>query len=550
MQRRNRKIFRNCAALALLGLLSSCQTSKLPDPSAHISTAARDPYPYQIVKKKSPELLSLKELTTVLEDPKASNHATKKAERLMSSPFIDNTHYYRHGLPKPNIYPELGPCLRVSTWNIEKSINVAEATKSLTSASVFEAQLRPEVRKSKKARNTALRQRLALATSDVLLLQEMDIGHCRSGHLFAAKHIAQKMGMNFVYAPQQLEIDPVHLGVQHIMFPNSSVDQIACHATHGDPDDYKGVFGTAVLSRYPIKRVQVFPLKHQPYDWYADEIKKPDFVEKGRKFGIQTLFGFRPTREVKAGGRGFTRVDLHVPDVPHETLTVINIHLEIKTTPSQRKKQLEEILGYINEVENPVVLAGDFNSASRDVSSTSFGRLTKRTATNPTNIFSATLWLANITGINQLRGLLNFTKNFRDPLAPNIPIIFPNNTRSLFAMIKNYRFKDGGAFDFRGDRKHSTYKNAGPLSNSNQRYPFKGYTFTFNLPKPIGPFGRERLDWILVKSFLTDPVDKKGPYKLAPHYGETLSLFNYGVTKRFSDHHPITTLLPLEEPEP
>ena len=146
-------------------------------------------------------------------------------------------------------------------------------------------------------------------------------------------------------------------------------------------------------------------------------------MEYGRRYSVKALFNYKPTRELKVGGRGFTRVDLHVPNVPHETISVINVHLEIKTLPQQRKKQLEEILDYIRDIENPVVLAGDFNSASRDVSSTSLPRLTARTATNPSHLLSAGLYLVNVTGVAQVRNLFNVLKNYRNPLAWHIPAI-------------------------------------------------------------------------------------------------------------------------------
>ena len=89
---------------------------------------------------------------------------------------------------------------------------------------------------------------------------------------------------------------------------------------------------------------------------------------------------------------------------------------------------------------------------------------------------------------------------------------------------------------------------AATLSNSNHRNKIKGFRHTFSVPRPIGPIGLERLDWIFVKSFLGAPKDKKGSYRLAPHFGQTLEAFNTSLTKTYSDHHPITTVLPINEP--
>ena len=105
--------------------------------------------------------------------------------------------------------------------------------------------------------------------------------------------------MNFAYAPQQLEIDPVYLGIDKIKFSNGGIDHDACRALQADQSEYKGIFGVAVLSRFPIKRALAFQLKTQPYDWYHDEIKKPDFLEITRHETTKSLFHFRPVCEVK-----------------------------------------------------------------------------------------------------------------------------------------------------------------------------------------------------------------------------------------------------------
>jgi len=527
-------------------LLVSCQTKV---PAGSISTISKDPEPDSPLKKRTADLLSYDDLVVLLKQKGQPTKASKKAEQLFQSPFVNNNIYEKYGLPNPTIHPTLGPSIRVTTWNIEKSIQVQDIAKSLSSEEHFSKHLKGTVRTDKEELHNALRQRADLAHSDILLLQEMDIGHCRSGYVFAAEHLAQTLGMNYAYAPQQLEIDPVYLAQDDVIFQNMSTDHEACKVLDENKSKYRGVFGVAVLSRYPIKKVQAYQLELQPYDWYTGEIQRPDFIEQGRRFGAEKIFMVKPVREVKVGGRGFTRVDLHVPEVPHETISVINIHLEIKTTPQNRTKQIEEILNYIHDIKNPVILAGDFNSAATDVSSTSLLRLTVNTANNPSNILSLALWLSNATGVSQARNILNAYKNYQDPLAWDVPILFPNKTKSLFEKIETFRFKDGGAFDFRGDHKRSMNGVNGILSNSNQRSRFKGFTQTFKVPTPIGPLGRERLDWIFVKSFLTHPKDKKGTYKLAPHFGETLDLINKCSDKPYSDHHPITTILPLEDPQ-
>ncbi len=539
--------------LILLGVslifTSSCQTQNSigQEESRIISEVPKPSRKVRVIKESGPKLLSFQQLKELAADPEPKGALAAQYDKLLSTPFIDNSAYYRSGMPQPTSHPALGSSIRVTTWNIEKSIKIAEVAEIMSSQNQFEHLMKDKVRKKQSRYDEATRQRIALASSDVLLLQEMDLGHRRSQYLFAAQHLARKMNMNFVYAPQQLEIDPLYLGLDKVKFLNGEIDEEASRSVEGDAGKYRGVFGVAVLSRYPIKDVKLFQLKNQPYDWYHEEFKRPDALELGRRQASETLFKFEPVREVKVGGRAFTQVDLHVPGIPLETLSVINVHLEIKTTPMERQKQLEEILSHIKGIKNPVVMAGDFNSSALDVSATSFRRFLKNTATSPSRLLSAGLFVAKTTGISQFRSAFNGIKNLANPIAWNIPVVFPNKTRTLFTTIKKFRFDDGGAFDFRGDPARSSRGKGGLLSNSNQRQLYKGFTYTFSVPRSISVIGCARLDWIFVKSFLTHPRDKKGSYRLAPHFGETLDQVNLAMKETFSDHHPITTVLPLRE---
>ena len=64
----------------------------------------------------------------------------------------------------------------------------------------------------------------------------------------------------------------------------------------------------------------------------------------------------------------------------------------------------------------------------------------------------------------------------------------------------------------------------------------------------MGPFGKFKLDWILVKGHLKDPKDKKGSYQFAPHFGRTLKYLNQSVPNWISDHNAMIADLPRNEP--
>ena len=63
-----------------------------------------------------------------------------------------------------------------------------------------------------------------------------------------------------------------------------------------------------------------------------------------------------------------------------------------------------------------------------------------------------------------------------------------------------------------------------------------------------GIAGRYKLDWILIKPFITDPRDEGLSYRFAPHYPNTMNELNEAVPDRLADHAPITADLPLFSP--
>ncbi len=172
-----------------------------------------------------------------------------------------------------------------------------------------------------------------------------------------------------------------------------------------------------------------------------------------------------------------------------------------------------------------------------------------RTAKNPGTWFNAAVTFLTPYGpVNTLRNVSNVTRSFQNPLARHVKLIGPNPVYGLFDSIKKFRFSDGRAFDFRGNQNRSVNKKGHVLANSNQR-DLKGFKTTFQVRRPIASiFGKLRLDWVFVKSFLTDPEDDEGPYKFAPHFGETLEELNVNLDEPISDHHPNVVTLPFEEP--
>lgn len=510
-------------------------------------------FSHRYILYQEPHFLTFDELRAFAQNPNPGRRLKKKLEKFWRTPIISNRAYYHGARPHRPTDPKLGRYLRLVSWNIEKSYEMENAIKAFTSEEQFRALIDPgKVSEGSPEYLDILRQRKKLSNTDIVVLQEMDIGHKRSGYINAAEELAKKLNMNYTFAPEQLEIDPIYLGLGKILHTDGKADQEATDYYAADPHRYKGVFGCAVLSRYPIKKVTAFQLKHQAYDWYQGEKAKTGFLEKSRRTGSEIVFKNEITRELKLGGRIFFRVDLNVPGLPENTLTIINIHLEIKCQPEGRLAQMSEILfSYIHSIKHPVIVVGDFNAAPQDLSPTRMMRVAERTAKSPETWFSVAVNYLSPYGliVNTSRWTGKWASNLQDPLAPDVAVIFPNPLKPLFTMIQNYRFDDGGAFDFRGDKNRSIDSKDKTLSNSNQR-DLKGFKTTFSVKRPMAMvIGKYRLDWVFVKSYLKNPFDVKGPYRFAPHFGETLEEMNLSLKKPISDHHPNVVDLPFKEPK-
>jgi len=305
-----------------------------------------------------------------------------------------------------------------------------------------------------------------------------------------------------------------------------------------------------VLSRYPIVEARLLPLEHQGYDWFAGERAGASVIESAKREASESLFQTAIGREIRHGGRTTLVVDLDVPEIPEGRLTVAAAHFESRAEPADRRQQLEELLGRLRDVGNPVVLAGDMNTSGQDGTPTSWKReiyqrlgdeeFWARTAVKYVSGFGIA-FDAVIAGVGAVR-------RTNDPTVEDIPVLSPNEEKGFFDALEDFRFADGRAFDFRGDAARSLNGNEGTLANSNHR-DAKGFVVTFEVDRAIGPAGKLKLDWIFVKAYATDPRDPSASYRFAPHRGRTMEALNYSVTGRMSDHSPISVELPLQAAE-
>jgi endonuclease/exonuclease/phosphatase family metal-dependent hydrolase len=346
-----------------------------------------------------------------------------------------------------------------------------------------------------------------------------------------------------------VEVDPVFdLGTEKIGLPDKSQEQRLEKDLAVDSQRYRGLHGNAVLSRYPIQGARIVRLP-VCYDWYGKETEAISQLEQGKRWSARKLFRERIEREVRRGGRIALIVDLAVPALPTGRLTVVSVHLENKCTPACRRRQMKALLGVLQPIDNPVILAGDLNTSGRDATPTSVrNEVMKRVTDYRFWVTQAIFWFSPVSIPQYAIVPLRYFHQYLDPTALHFPFLWENRERGLFQSVEKFRFSDGYAFDFRGTSERTPNNKQRTLANSNQRGQ-KGFVPTYAFERNFGGWvGNFKLDWFFIKPFISNPRDRGQSYRFAPHFAITMNELNQAVEDRISDHPPITVDLPLAEP--
>jgi endonuclease/exonuclease/phosphatase family metal-dependent hydrolase len=188
------------------------------------------------------------------------------------------------------------PSYRFVAWNLERGIQ-------------YEAQLE------------AFRSHPYLKTCDVLLLTETDLGMARSKNRAVAQELARELEMHYAFIPCYLNLAKGS-GVEY----------------HAAGENELGLHGNAILSRYPIRRVQAIALKN----------------------GIDKMAG----REKRLGRQQALAADI---DFPNYRVTVVSVHLDTQSTQRHRRDQMRDVIDGL-PTDRPVVLGGDWNTTTYNAS--------------------------------------------------------------------------------------------------------------------------------------------------------------------------------------
>jgi len=519
-------------------------------------------------EQTGPALLTYDEIRQLYQQDEPPDPLRQKLQKLLNTPFVNNWATASGLRPLKPSNPRIGKFLRVAEWNIERGLEFEAVAAAFTDPQKF-SQLMDEKdsRATPDERAQILDQVRLLKQADLLVLNEVDWGINRTLFRNVAAEMAERLGMNYAYGVEFVEVDPTTMGIdeqvvlreveQTYATPDDSKTEMierVRQIMQPDPVRYRGLHGTAILSRYPLANVRLIPFKQQGHDWYADEKKKLAPVAKAEGKLSMDVFKEQLVRQVRRGGRIMLIADIVDPELPSGRVSVVATHLEDMTTPENRRKQLEELLAQIRNINNPVILAGDMNTSTHDAAPVSVTRALKQR-------FGSEKWWAEEGAAEAIKratpfgwaydishGLVGLARGVDDPTVRSVPLVGKNPEAAFFTRLEQFRFADENTFDFRGDKQRSSNGRTGNLANSNERAE-KGFVPTSELGRTYGPIGKFKLDWIFVRpGGLSDPHSGRASYRFAPHFGRTLTELNHSIPERISDHNPITVDLPLGEP--
>jgi endonuclease/exonuclease/phosphatase family metal-dependent hydrolase len=163
-------------------------------------------------------------------------------------------------------------------------------------------------------------RRPPLSGAAIILLSEADWALTRSRGRHTAKELAELLGMSFAFGPE--------------------------FAFRRDDHRFNSFFGNAILSVVPLANVRVVPLPMY-YDYRMRRRWKlaPGTTRLARRAAVAA--------EINLNGRA---------------LTVVAAHLENRTDPHGRARQMAELAGALPR-NHPALIGGDFNTTTIDVRS-------------------------------------------------------------------------------------------------------------------------------------------------------------------------------------
>ncbi|MGH9880486.1 MAG: endonuclease/exonuclease/phosphatase family protein [Pyrinomonadaceae bacterium] len=270
-------------------------------------------------QQSGPPLLTYSDLVVLYEDETPPENLQRRLTKLLNTPFVNNSASARGVKPLKPVAQSRGRIIRVATWNIERGLEFDAVKAAFTNDQRFFRRLTPAQRPSGFDLTKILGQSEQLKQADIVVLNEVDWGLKRTGYRNVAHELASAMQMNYAYAVEFVEVDPLTLGTETLEGETSSDKAELVKNIAVDKARTLGLHGTAILSRFPLRDVRVIRFVNQGHDWYADEKKGVSKLEKGKEKGAGLVFSERIVREVRRGGRMMLLADIADSEIPAES---------------------------------------------------------------------------------------------------------------------------------------------------------------------------------------------------------------------------------------
>ncbi|MGD9590397.1 MAG: endonuclease/exonuclease/phosphatase family protein [Pyrinomonadaceae bacterium] len=165
----------------------------------------------------------------------------------------------------------------------------------------------------------ALRDHEGLNEKDVLLLSELDHGMARSGNRFVARELAERLGLNYAFAP-------VYIALQK----GSGVEAAV------DGENTRSIHGLAMFSKWPMRNVHAVPLPN----------------------GKDKMWG-------KEKRLGWLRALIANIEHPAGAFRAVTVHLDAHCSREHRRRQMQIILDHLETLDPlPTLIGGDWNTTT------------------------------------------------------------------------------------------------------------------------------------------------------------------------------------------
>jgi len=230
------------------------------------------------------DLFTYEELVELYERDSPSEQLQIKLQKLLTTPFVNNQAFEGGTRPLKPHGPSLGRYLRIAQWNIERGLEYEALESVFTDPAKFLSLLdTSKYPDGSPKRETVLEQAASLRQADIIVLNEVDWGIKRTGYRNVIADLANALKMNYAFGTEFIEVDPIALGTEEFEGLESVERKALAEQISIDPARYKGLHGTAILSRFPLVNVRLIPFCTQGYDWYEVEKKGVTKLEKGKR---------------------------------------------------------------------------------------------------------------------------------------------------------------------------------------------------------------------------------------------------------------------------